>query len=212
MADVAIVRTFSQALLERFEVASSIPVINALTDEEHPCQALADLLTVHERFGHVQRVRIAFVGDGNNVAASLALAVASLGGNLSIASPPKYRLPDSVFRQASAIGVRTGATIDLVDTPAKAVEGADVVYTDVWTSMGQEAESAQRREDFSGFQIDAHLMQLAAPHAVFMHDLPAHRGEEVAAEVIDGPRSVIFDQAENRLHAQAGLLDFLFSR
>jgi ornithine carbamoyltransferase len=210
MADFAVVRTFQHSLIVALDEAASIPVINALTDGEHPCQALADLLTIREACGGFKGVKVAYVGDGNNVAASLALAMASVGGELVIASPDGYRLPDDVVRKVGEIASSTGARISLVAEPQAAVEGANIVYTDVWASMGQEAETRIRKRDFAGFQVNPQLLELAAPEAKFMHDLPAHPGEEVSNGMIDIPQSIVFDQAENRLHAQAGLLDFIF--
>jgi ornithine carbamoyltransferase len=181
-------------------------VVNALSDDEHPCQALADLLTVREQKGRLAGVRIAFVGDGNNVSASLALAAAMAGAHFVIASPLGYDLPESLVRTARESARRTGGSVETLRDPEDAVKDADVVYTDVWTSMGQEASRLQRLEAFEGYRVDAALMARARPDAVFMHDLPAHRGEEIAADVIEGPQSVVFDQAENRLHAQKALL------
>ncbi len=211
MADLAIVRTFEHSTLERFAKASTVPVINALTDQQHPCQALADLLTIREACGGFGNVRIAYVGDGNNVASSLALAVASVGGDLTVASPDGYELPAEIVREAGAIAGETGASIKLVSAPQQAVSGADIVYTDVWTSMGQESEARQRRRDFAGYQVNRKLMELAGANAKLMHDMPAHPGEEIEAGMFEDPRAIVFDQAENRLHAQAGLLDYLFS-
>ena len=210
MADFAIVRTFQHSLIVALDAAASIPVINALTDGEHPCQALADLLTIREACGGFRGVKVAFVGDGNNVAASLALAMASVGGELVIASPHGYQLPADVVRRAEEIASSTGARISLVTDAREAVEGANIVYTDVWASMGQEAETEIRRRAFADFQVNPQLLELAAPEAKFMHDLPAYPGEEVSEGMIDSSQSIVFDQAENRLHAQAGLLDFIF--
>src|SRR5688572_7795475 len=206
---IAVVRTFAQARLEEFaNAAPRLRVVNALTDEEHPCQALADALTLVERFGELHDRTIAFVGDGNNVAHSLAQVVVMLGGHVRIASPAIFELPD-----ASIAAIRNcasaGGTIEIVNDPEAAVSGADAVYTDVWTSMGQEAETAMRHQLFAPYQVNASLMSLARPDALFMHCLPAHRGDEVTDEVIDSPASVVFDQAENRLHAQKALLAML---
>jgi len=206
---MAVVRTFAQSRLEEFaNAAPRLRVVNALTDEEHPCQALADALTLVERFGELHDRTIAFVGDGNNVAHSLAQVVVMLGGHVRIASPAIFELPD-----ASIAAIRNcasaGGTIEIVNDPEAAVSGADAVYTDVWTSMGQEAETAMRHQLFAPYQVNASLMSLARPDALFMHCLPAHRGDEVTDEVIDSPASVVFDQAENRLHAQKALLAML---
>jgi ornithine carbamoyltransferase len=201
-----VARTYAQQSLVDLAAAADIPVVNALSDDEHPCQALADLLTVHEKKGRINGVQIAYVGDGNNVAASLAIACGLAGARFTIASPDAYALPGEVVQAARAWAAKTGGKIETVRNPEDAARGADVVYTDVWTSMGQEASHRQRLEAFTGYQVDSELMSLASADAVFMHDLPAHRGEEIAAEVIDGAQSVVFDQAENRLHAQKALL------
>lgn len=204
--DAVVVRTFAQRLVEEF--AASAPrllVINALTDEEHPCQILADCVTMRERWGTVRGRTVAFIGDGNNVAVSLAHACAMLGINLHIASPEGYQLPTCAVQQATAVA-RFGARLRLFSEAADAVVGADAVYTDAWTSMGQEAQADVRRAAFALYQVNDDLMARAKPGALFMHCLPAHRGEEVTAEVIESPASVVFDQAENRLHAQKALL------
>src|SRR3954467_3454049 len=201
-----VVRTYSQQGLVDLASAASIPVVNALSDEEHPCQALADLLTVREKKGRLDGVRIAFIGDGNNVSASLALAAARCGAQFVIAAPPGYELTEQVVEDARVWARKTGGAIETVVSPEDACKDADVVYTDVWTSMGQEASRRAREEAFQGYSVDGELMRLAKADAIFMHDLPAHRGEEVQEEVIDGDQSVIFDQAENRLHAQKALL------
>ncbi len=199
-------RTFEQTTLEELAEHSTIPVINALSDEEHPCQALADLLTVREKLGGLSGVTLAYIGDGNNVANSLALGAGLTGMHFRMASPPGYELPEGVRHRAEEFAAASGGSIALVNEPEEAVGEADVVYTDVWASMGQEREATARREDFSGFTVDSKLMSRARSSAIFMHDLPAHRGEEVTNEVMDGPQSVVFDQAENRLHAQKALL------
>lgn len=201
-----IVRTYGQDTLRELAAASDVPVVNALSDEEHPCQALADLLTVREHKGRIEGVRIAFIGDGNNVAASLATACALGGARFVIASPEGYELPDSVVQEAREWASRTGGSVETTISPEAAARDADVVYTDVWTSMGQEASYQRRQEAFRAYCVDDELMALAKPDAVFMHDLPAHRGEETTDTVIDGPQSIVFDQAENRLHAQKALL------
>jgi ornithine carbamoyltransferase len=210
--DAIVCRTFAQSTLEELAQASSVPVINALSDQEHPCQALADILTIREAKGRLSGVTVAFVGDGNNVAASLALAVASTGGAFRIASPRGYVLPQSVVDQARSIARATGASVDLMTDPKDAVRTADVVYTDVWTSMGQEAEAKVRLAAFKGYQVNARLMALAKPDAVFMHDMPAHYGEEVPPGFLDNPKSVAYQQAENRLHAQKALLAAVLSQ
>jgi len=181
-------------------------VINALSDLEHPCQALADFFTLQEKFTDLRQVRLAYVGDGNNVAHSLMLAAASVGSKLTIACPSGYAPNREITAAAKAIASETAAQIEIVRDPNEAVMGADAVYTDVWTSMGQEDQAAERRKIFIPYQVNEALMAQAAPHAVFMHCLPAHRGEEVAANVIDSPCSVVFDQAENRMHVQKAIL------
>jgi ornithine carbamoyltransferase len=205
----AVVRTFAQSRLEAFAAAAPrLRVVNALTDQEHPCQALADVLTLLERWGTLRGRTIAFVGDGNNVATSLAQAAVMLGAHVRVATPAGYELPSRV--QADVAGVaQAGATLTITNDPVVGVRGADAVYTDVWTSMGQESEAAHRHDLFVPFQVNGALMSHTAPGAVFMHCLPAHRGEEVTDEVIDSPSSVVFDQAENRLHAQKALLAML---
>jgi ornithine carbamoyltransferase len=206
---IAIVRTFAQSRLEEFaSAAPRLRVVNALTDEEHPCQGLADALTLIERFGKLRGRTIAFVGDGNNVARSLAQAVVMLGGRVRIASPQGFELPGSVVAAIRECAT-TGGAVELMNDPAAAVTGADAVYTDVWTSMGQESEAAARRDLFTPYQVNAALMSRAQPDAVFMHCLPAHRGDEVTDDVIDSEASVVFDQAENRLHVQKALLTMM---
>jgi ornithine carbamoyltransferase len=207
-----VIRTFSQRAVEDFAAATRcLHVINALTDDEHPCQALADFLTLKERLGTLQGRTLAFVGDGNNIAASLAHAAAMLGVNCHIASPAGYELPAPVVKKAVKLA-RHGARLRLFTDPAEAVAGADAVYTDTWTSMGQEAEAEVRRGVFAAYQVNDALMRAAAPGALFMHCLPAHRGEEVTAEVFESKASVVFDQAENRLHGQKALLSILLAR
>ena len=201
-----VARTYAQQTLYELAEAADVPVVNALSDDEHPCQALADLLTVREHKGRLQGMRIAFIGDGNNVAASLAVACGLAGAEFVIASPDGYALPQTIVDAARGWARKTGGAIETVVAPEAAARGADVVYTDVWTSMGQEASHRERLEVFRAYHVDEDLMSLAKPDAIFMHDLPAHRGEEVAEEVIEGPQSVVFDQAENRLHAQKALL------
>jgi len=209
--DGVVIRTFSQQTLEQFaKSAPRLHVINALTDQQHPCQAIADFLTVQERWGTVRGRTIAFVGDGNNVAASLAHAGMMLGVHVHVASPDGYTLPHAVVQQATGVA-RHGARLRLFTDAADAVAGADAVYTDTWTSMGQEAEADMRRATFSRYQVNDGLMAKARPDALFMHCLPAHRGEEVTAEVFECPAAVVFDQAENRLHCQKALLLMLLA-
>ena len=204
--DVIIVRTFAQSTLETLAQYSSVPVINALSDDEHPCQALADLLTVYEKKGGLKGTTIAYIGDGNNVAVSLALAAVSVGANFTIAAPPGYHMPDAAMEEVIRRGRVTGVRITLTESPQDAVRGADVVYTDVWTSMGQEEETERRREAFKGYSVDPELLALAGDGALFMHPLPAHPGEEISEGLLEHPQSVVFDQAENRLHAQKAVL------
>ena len=204
--DAIAARTFGHSTVVELARYAAVPVINALSDEEHPCQALADVLTIHERFGAVGGVRVAYVGDGNNVACSLLTATAMLGAHFVMASPPGYGPPGDLLETAKELAAEAGGSVRVVREPAEAVTGADVVYTDVWTSMGQEDERVRRQRAFAGYQVNLELMRLAAPHAVIMHDLPAHRGEEILDEAIESPQSVVFQQAGNRLHAQKALL------
>ena len=209
--DAVVIRTFSQSVLEAFAAAARrLHVVNALTDDEHPCQAIADFLTLQERIGALKGRTIAYVGDGNNVATSLAHAAAMLGVHLHVASPEAYQLPHAVVQQATS-RARHGARLRLFSDAADAVAGADAVYTDTWTSMGRETEAETRRAIFSPYQVTEDLMALAKPGALFMHCLPAHRGEEVSAAVFESECSVVFDQAENRLHAQKALLLMLLA-
>jgi ornithine carbamoyltransferase len=204
-----VVRTFGQHRAATLAAAGrQLHVINALTDEEHPCQALADAFTMRERWGDCRGRTIAFVGDGNNVATSLAQASCMLGVTIHVASPHGYELPDQVIEGAERVA-RGGARVRRFVDPREAVAGVDAVYTDVWTSMGEEAEAQERLRVFTPYQVDGALMSRAGEHAIFMHCLPAHRGEEVTSEVIDSPASVVFDQAENRLHTQKALLSML---
>jgi ornithine carbamoyltransferase len=209
--DVIAARTSSHQTLLDLARHADVPVINALSDEEHPCQAMADLLTVLEHFGKVRGVRMAFVGDGFNVAQSLAEAAALTGVEFAMASPDGYELPSGIVSIISETARVNGGSFEQHASAADAVRGADVVYTDVWASMGQEDTYAQRKEAFAGYSVTADLMALAKPDAIFMHDLPAHRGDEVTEEVIEGRQSVVFDQAENRLHAQKAILALVAS-
>jgi ornithine carbamoyltransferase len=210
--DAAVIRTFAQDTVAQFATAAPrLHVINALTDEHHPCQALADMLTLKERWKSVRGRTIAYIGDGNNVAASLTQAAVMLGMSIRLASPSGFTLPAAIVDGARAVA-RHGADITLTTDPTDAATGADAIYTDVWTSMGQEAERAARLEAFSGYHIDESLLSLAARDAVFLHCLPAHRGEEVSASVLESDRSLVFDQAENRLHTQKALLLSLCAR
>jgi ornithine carbamoyltransferase len=207
--DGVVLRTFAHETVTEMAQHASIPVINALSELEHPCQAMADMQTLQEHFGDLHNVRLAYVGDGNNVAHSLMLAVASLGASISVGTPAGYEPHADITSAAEKIAAVTGSTVLVTNDPVEAVAGADAVYTDVWASMGQEAEAAQRRKIFMPFQVNQKLFSKAAKHAVFMHCLPAHRGDEVAGSVIDSPRSVVFDQAENRLHIQKAIMVML---
>ncbi len=204
--DVIAARTFSHQTLETLARYSDVPVINALSDLEHPCQALADLLTIYEIKGELKGLTLAFVGDGNNVAHSLMLAASLTGMNFRIASPAGYTVQDRILHLAQSLATSSGAEITCTDKPPLAVSGADIVYTDVWTSMGQEAEADQRRKIFAGYQVNDKLLSLAREDAILMHPLPAHHGEEVAENMLNSPQSVVFDQAENRMHLQKALL------
>ncbi len=199
-------RVFHHATVETLARYATIPVINALSDREHPCQALADMLTLQERYGGLQGVRLAYVGDGNNVCHSLLLLGAILGVHVAVACPPDYRPDADILMQAERFATEQGVSITVTSDPSEAVSGADAIYTDVWVSMGQEHEVARRRPVFQPYQVNADLLAQARPGAVVMHCLPAHRGEEITAEVMESSRSVIFDQAENRLHVQKALI------
>jgi ornithine carbamoyltransferase len=204
MSDVIMIRTFEHEKIERFAEYSSVPVINALTDLYHPCQLLADMQTYHEQRGDISGKSVAWIGDGNNMCHSYINAARQFGFTLKIACPEGY-LPELDILEAA------GKHAVMMESAQAAADGADLVVTDVWASMGQEEEQAKRVKAFATYQVDANLMQAAAPDALFMHCLPAHRGEEVAADVIDGPQSVVWDEAENRLHAQKALLEILLA-
>jgi ornithine carbamoyltransferase len=207
--DVIAARTFSHQLLEEFAAHSSVPVINALSDVEHPCQALADVLTIAEQKGELRGLTLTYLGDGNNVAVSLLYACVMTGINFRISCPPGYDIPPETWAAAEALAAGTGASVELNRQPEIAVIGADVLYTDVWTSMGQESETEKRHRDFAGYQLDAKLLALAAEGAIVMHPLPAHLDAEISTEVHYSPASVVWDQAENRLHVQKAVLAFL---
>jgi len=209
--DLIVLRTFAQATIEGMAEHASIPVINALSDLEHPCQALADYFTLQERFGDLKNICLAYVGDGNNVAHSLILTSACLGSSIRVATPPGYEPDDEIVADAQEIACQTGANIALLTDPFAAVEGVDAVYTDAWASMGQEQEAELRASIFPPYQVNEELMAAAASHAVFMHCLPAHRGEEVTDAAMDSERSIVFDQAENRLHVQKAVLHLLLA-
>jgi ornithine carbamoyltransferase len=207
--DGIVLRTFSHETVTTIASQASIPVINALSELEHPCQAMADMLTLQEQFGDLHGVHLAYVGDGNNVAHSLMLAAAGLGASISVATPVGYEPSTTITTAARTLAETTGANVTVCHDPVEAVSGADAIYTDVWASMGQETEALERRGIFSAYQVNERLFSHAGEHAVFMHCLPAHRDEEVAASIIDSPRSVVFDQAENRLHIQKAILVLL---
>ena len=204
--DAIMIRTFAQEDVEELARHASIPVINGLTDSSHPCQALADVMTIRERLGRLEGVAVAYLGDGNNVCASLMVAAAKLGMNFRAATPKGYEPSREAVEIAREAAAESGATIDLLADPHEAAAGADVLYTDVWTSMGQEDERERRLRDLAGFGIDAELMGLANKDAIVLHCLPAHYGEEVTEEVLYGPQSAVWDEAENRLHAQKALM------
>ena len=204
--DGIVLRTFAHATVAGMAEHASIPVINALSDVEHPCQALADYLTLREKFDDLKQVRLAYVGDGNNVAHSLLLTAAQLGSAIRVATPPGYEPAPQIVAAARRIAAETGASVEVVHDPVAAVRGADAIYTDVWASMGHENEARERAAVFAPYQVNDELFSHAPPHALFLHCLPAHRGEEVTDSVIDSPRSVVFDQAENRLHVQKAIL------
>ncbi len=204
--DVIVARTFSHEVITDLARCAAVPVINALSDDEHPCQALADLLTLYERWQNLREVRIAYVGDGNNVCNSLLLLCATVGTSMAVATPAGYGPPDNFVEQAQQLASRSGAEILITNDPQEAVRNCRAVYTDVWASMGREEEAEKRRTVFSAYQVNAQLMKHARPQALFLHCLPAHRGEEVTDEVMDSPQSVVFDQAENRLHIQKAIL------
>lgn len=205
--DCLAARTFSQATIMELAQHSTIPIINALSDTEHPCQAMADLMTIREHFGETKGIRVAFVGDGNNVASSLATACALLGAELTLGCPPGYGFPKD-FRERFAQTFPDQPLREVRD-PREAVKGAEVIYTDVWASMGQEDEAEARRIAFEGYRVDEALLKSAGPEAIFLHCLPAHRGEEVTPGVLDGPQSLVIPQAANRMHFQKALLLWL---
>jgi len=204
--DCIAARTFAHRTLEQLGRYSRVPVINALSDLEHPCQTLADLLTIYEKKDGLEGLTLAYIGDGNNVANSLALGTALCGINIRMASPAGYNLKDNILNVARDYAAASGSAIFLTQDPRQAATGADIVYTDVWTSMGQESEVEKRRRDFAGYQVNAGLLSIAKEDAIFMHDLPAHRGEEVTDDVMDGAQSVVFEQSANKMHMLKALL------
>jgi ornithine carbamoyltransferase len=206
MVQGIMIRTFAHEIVEQMAEYASVPMINGLTDYSHPCQAMADYMTVRELKGKLKGLKLAFVGDGNNVAHSLMFAGAQLGVNVWVATPESYEPDDAAIAWANERGKKTGATCTVTNDPVEGVRGADVVYTDVWASMGQETESEKRKKIFARFQVNAELFAHAKPDAIFLHCLPAHRGDEVTSDVIDSPRSAVFQEAENRLHAQKAIM------
>jgi len=201
-----VARVFQQTALEELAARATIPVINALSDRFHPCQTLCDFFTLEERFGSLRGLKLTYVGDGNNVCHSLLIAGARVGAHVRVATPAGYEPDAHIVADARRVAREMRGKIEMFRAPADAVTGAQAVYTDVWASMGQEAETEARAVKFAGYQVDAELMSLSAPDSVFLHCLPAHRGSEVAEDVIEGPRSIVFDQAENRLHVQKAIL------
>lgn len=204
-------RVFAHSHVEELARWASVPVINGLSDSQHPCQAMGDLLTIYEHYGALKGLKIAYIGDGNNVAASLVLAAAHFGSHFSIATPPGYGLSENALSDAEPFASVSGSRIQTYNDPQLAVDGADVIYTDTWVSMGQEAETEARLKVMWPYQVNAELLRSAAPKAIVMHCLPAHRGQEITDEVADGPHSAIFPQAENRLHIQKAILARLMS-
>lgn len=210
--DGIMIRTFEQATVEELADNSSVPVINGLTDDFHPCQVLADLLTIQEHFGTFTGKKLTYIGDANNMSNSLMIGAAKVGMDITIACPPAYAPKPEMIELAKSIAVHTGSNIHVTADVVEAATGSDVIYTDVWASMGQEAEALQRMEHFQGFQVNEQLVQHANPNYIFMHCLPAHREEEVSTGVLEGPNSVVFQEAENRLHAQKALLIALMTK
>lgn len=204
--DGMVIRTFDQAIVEEWARESTIPIINGLTDLHHPCQALSDIMTIQEKKRRLKGLKLAYVGDGNNMANSLIEAAVKVGMSVSLGCPKGYQPDAAVVERARQEATETGSTIELSEDPEVAVKDADAVYTDVWISMGQEREQARRLKAFGSYQVNEKLMKRARPDAIVMHCLPAHRGEEISAKVLDGPQSVVFDQAENRLHMQKAIL------
>ena len=212
LVDVIVARVFSHRSLEILAEHSTVPVVNALSDLAHPCQAIGDLLSMTEHKGDLEGMNVAYVGDGNNIASSLAIACSSVGANFVVASPPQYKVPEIAWNVARQRSAENETRLQWIESPEAAVEGADVVYTDVWISMGDEAEADVRRDIFSTYRVDGDLMSRADSEAVFMHDMPAHRGEEISDDMLDHPSSIVFHQAENRLHAQKAILAELMGK
>ena len=210
--DIIMARVFDHNHVEQLAEYSRVPVINGLSDDYHPCQAMADLLTIHERFGKVKGLKLAYIGDGNNVAASLLYAAAQFGIHFAIATPEGYELPQAVRDTAAPLIAKSGITVEEGVRPEQVIDGADVIYTDTWISMGQEDEAAERRQQFDGYQINTDLLKKTSKkETIVLHCLPAHRGEEITDDVMDGAQSAVFQQAENRLHAQKAILVHLLA-
>ena len=210
-ADGIIARVFQHSTLITLSENTSIPIINALSDQEHPCQAIADLMTIKEHKGNLKGLKVVFVGDGNNVATSLSIGCASVGADFILSCTPGYEIQHDLWLEAQKRASITGAKLEIINDPKSAVSNADVIYTDVWISMGQEDETKNRIEKFSQYQVNPELMSLSNKNAIFMHDMPAHENEEISVGMLDHPQSVVFDQAENRLHAQKGILSHIFT-
>ena len=210
-ADGIIARVFQHSTLITLSENTSIPVINALSDQEHPCQAIADLMTIKEHKGNLKGLKVVFVGDGNNVATSLSIGCASVGADFILSCPSGYEIQHDLWLEAQKRASITGAKLEIINDPKSAVSNADVIYTDVWISMGQEDETKNRIEKFSQYQVNPELMSLSNKNAIFMHDMPAHENEEISVGMLDHPQSVVFDQAENRLHALKGILSHIFT-
>ncbi len=204
-----VIRTYSQEEVKELAVNASIPVINGLTDLHHPCQILCDMFTIKEKLGRLEGVKVAYIGDGNNIANSWLEGASKMGMNLSISSPEGYEPDIRIVKKAALAAEKTGGKIEITEDPFDCVKGADIIYTDVWTSMGQEDEYEKRLKDFDGFQVNAKMVRAAKKNVMVMHCLPAHRGEEISDDVIDGERSIVFEEAENRLHVQKAILEIL---
>ena len=209
--DGIVARVFSHQSLETLSKNTNVPVINALSDLEHPCQALADILTIYEKKNTFENINVAFIGDGNNVSSSLALACSLVGANFIYASPENYKIPIEIWKTAEQYSRQSGTNVSWTNSPEEAANNSDAIYTDVWASMGQEEEKDSRNRDFQGFQVTPQLMSLAKSDAIFMHDMPAHEGEEISKGMLQHPNSAVFDQAENRLYAQQAIIQKIFS-
>jgi len=210
--DGIVIRTYSQKEVEELAVNASIPVINGLTDLHHPCQILCDMFTIKEKLGRLKGVKVAYVGDGNNIANSWLDGASKMGMNLSISSPAGYKPDSEITKKAISLAERNGGRIEFAEDPFEGVKDADIIYTDVWTSMGRESEYEKRLKDFKKFQVNADIVRAAKTNVMIMHCLPAHRGEEISSDVIDGDRSIVFEEAENRLHVQKAILEMLMGQ